>query len=910
MPPQLPEISRAELLRRLAVGGGAAVTILTPNSRLARALQRDFDAAQHRAGLAAWETADILPFGAFVARLWEDALYSPRGASTPLLLTLAQEQAAWDEAVRAGHVHEPVFSAPAAASQAREAWHLAHAWRLDARRFGPPSEDLAAWLDWSARYERATRDRGQTDTARLPDVVAKGLDLGSRRPVAVALAGFDILTPQARDFLDTLAASGCALMRVAAPCAGGSVARVELTQHADEVEAAAAWARARLAAAPVGGRAPRIGVVVPDLARSRARVHRAFAAAMRPRHALEGDGDPLPFNISLGTPLSSYPLVGDALLVLALAGTAIAFEQASRLVRSPFIGGAETEMEVRARLDVRLRERSAPAIGLDQLIRLAAASRGARASLLLDRLAMLRDARKAARSGAKGASDWAMFFSDVLKAAGFPGERTLDSTEHQALERWNALLAEFGGLERVTGKMAFPDACGRLARMAREAIFQPEAPEVPVQVLGVLESAGLEFDHLWVMGLTDEDWPLPARPNPFLPVRAQRAAGIPQADPGSSLELDRVITAGWMGAAAEVVFSHARLREESELAPSPLIASVARVPLASLGVAMLPLLRDAIRRAGHIQSLDDARAPAITSPAQRGGTGLFRDQAACPFRGYAHRRVGSKPLETPRFGLDPRDRGNLLHEMLAEVWKALKSRDGLVAASPQELGQVLEGSARAAIDKVKQKRADVLSGRFERLEQARLVRLTHEWLAVERGRPDFEVVAIEDKRPVTFGGVTIEARLDRMDLLARGRAIIDYKTGACATSDWFGDRPNEPQLPMYALAPGIDVAVVAFGRVKAGEMEFKGVGREEDLMPGVKLITKDQSRPAKQYRDWPALLEKWRVELDAIGRGYAEGDARVDPKRGPMTCENCDQHVFCRIAEKGGFGVGKGGDDE
>ena len=306
--------------------------------------------------------------------------------------------------------------------------------------------------------------------------------------------------------------------------------------------------------------------------------------------------------------------------------------------------------------------------------------------------------------------------------------------------------------------------------------------------------------------------------------------------------------------------------------------------------------------------MEDASAPAVaTDVQQRGGTGLFRDQAACPFRGFAHRRVHSRPLETPRLGLDPRDRGNLLHEMLAEVWKELKDHAALVAMTPQARGELLSKAAGAAIATVKKKRGDALAGRFEALEHARLVRLVGEWLDVEAQRPEFQVLATEARHPLTFGGVTVEARLDRMDAVAKGRAIIDYKTGACATSSWLGERPDEPQLPMYALS-GMDVSVVAFGQVKAGEMGFKGFAREEGLVPDTKLITEDRSRFKGQYRDWKQLMERWREELDATGRGFAAGDARVDPKKGPFTCETCDQHAFCRIAEKGSFGVRKGGE--
>ena len=47
---------------------------------------------------------------------------------------------------------------------------------------------------------------------------------------------------------------------------------------------------------------------------------------------------------------------------------------------------------------------------------------------------------------------------------------------------------------------------------------------------------------------------------------------------------------------------------------------------------------------------------------------------------------------------------------------------------------------------------------------------------------------------------SFKVRIDRVDRLADdARVLIDYKTGA-ATTDWRGDRPDNPQLPIYALA--------------------------------------------------------------------------------------------------------------
>src|SRR6266567_4931544 len=92
-------LKKSELFERLAQGRSAGVTVVTPNKRLSQALMLEFDAFQIGKGLTVWEAPDILPFGAFVERVWEDALYSELGDKLPLLLTPAQEQLLWQEVI-------------------------------------------------------------------------------------------------------------------------------------------------------------------------------------------------------------------------------------------------------------------------------------------------------------------------------------------------------------------------------------------------------------------------------------------------------------------------------------------------------------------------------------------------------------------------------------------------------------------------------------------------------------------------------------------------------------------------------------------------------------------------------------------------------------------------------------------
>ena len=90
----------------------------------------------------------------------------------------------------------------------------------------------------------------------------------------------------------------------------------------------------------------------------------------------------------------------------------------------------------------------------------------------------------------------------------------------------------------------------------------------------MLESAGLEFDALWVSGLTDEAWPLAASPNPFISLALQRKAGIPEASAEATLARGKRITGGWLAAADEVVVSHPMMDKDKGLLASPLISAV------------------------------------------------------------------------------------------------------------------------------------------------------------------------------------------------------------------------------------------------------------------------------------------------------------------------------------------------
>ncbi len=890
---EFPRSTKAEVFALLAEGLKAGATVITPNRRLALALRHDFDDAQTRRGLAVWESADILPFATFVERGYEDALYSEHAAGLPILLAPAQEQALWENVIRGSEAGATLLAVPDAARLAREAWHLAHAWQITPRlKNFPLNEDGRAFQEWAQRFERDTRRERLIDRARLADLVAAAWGRPAiRKPEVLVCYGFDIVTPQQAGLLAGLETAGCNVVFAQLQPRNGVAQRTACKDTHDEIRRAATWARARLEA---GGN-QRIGVVVPELARQRAAIVRTFSATMAPDYALPGAVRSVPpFNLSLGAALTSYPLVNTAFLLLELAGREMEFERASRLLRSPFLAGGEAEMECRARLDAQLRKRAEPVVTLDRLLTLIGRD-GTSCPLLAQHLSALAEIRKARLFGAQSPSAYAKAISEALTRVGFPGERSLDSTEYQTLKKWHEVIAAFAALDRVVPRVGYADAVSRLRRMAADTLFQPETPEVPIQILGVLEAAGMEFDQLWVMGLSDAAWPPSPRPNPFLPIELQWAAKIPQASAAESLELARRLTGEWLTCADEVVLSYPQREDDREFKPSPLIVDV---PESTLSLPVYANYRDVVHLARALESSTDSQAPLLDRMAALGGgTAVIRDHAACPFRAFALHRLGAESLQTPHTGLDAMERGTLVHRVLAQVWAQLKTRSALDATDAADLERLLRQAAEDAVARIRRERPTTLAGRFAEIEKQRLARLARAWLEYEKTRGGFTVVASEDKRYIEIGGLKLNARLDRVDELESGeRIVIDYKTSAPSAGAMLGERPDEPQLPLYLVAAEPAAAAVAFAQVKAGDMKFAALARDGNLLPGVKAFSESYYRG--RHGSWQEVIDAWRDDLARIAAGFAGGDAEVDPKKYPDTCRYCDMKPFCRIYER------------
>jgi probable DNA repair protein len=871
----------------------AGATLVTASQRLARHLAATYGAAQQAQSAQVWEAPDILPWHQWLERFWQESFGLLDADAPQLLLSDFQEQTLWEEVIRAADSENPLLQVPAAARSAREAWQLLHAWKLSIPRSRESaSEDVSAFARWAKAYGQRCASGNWLDSARLPDAVRNAIAAGRLAPPhSLILAGFDELTPQQDALLNAVRAAGVTVTPLTPADQTARTARVGYDDRRAEIHAAAAWARAALESGQT-----RIGVVVPDLSVQRASIVRLFDEALVPAALLPGSDVVRPYNVSLGESLAAWPVIHAALLLLEFGTGSLPVARLGTLLRSPFLAGATSEASARAQLDALLRQEGEETVSISALLRrtqVELAKPQATAPQLHAQLRVWRD-NIPARSKQFVPSAWSEQFAALLKLAGWPGDGPLDSDSHQAVMAWRELLAAFAAQDVVSTRPAYAEALATLRRMAGERVFQPQTPAAPVQVLGLLEASGLDFDSLWVMGLDDEIWPESPRPNPFLPLEMQRTRGLPHASAERELEFARRLTERLAASAGNVVFSHPLNSGDEKRRASPLLQAFPELQPSDFP-APLPGLASHLFAARAVETLSDEQAPALApGSAVKGGTRLFQYQAACPFRAFATLRLDARSPEEPEPGLDAKARGMLLHSALEALWNTLASHAALCSMAEGALMNAIGTAVHAALDELARDRSQTLTGRFREIEAKRLTRLLRAWLEEEKARAPFKVVAAEQKTTIKLGGLVVEGRMDRVDELEDGtRVILDYKSGKTSTKSWEGERPDEPQLPLYAIdmRQRQPVAAALFAQLRAGELGFNGLAARTGIAPKVKPAGENEGV-------WQAQLDAWQTTLTTLAEAYRAGDARVDPKEFPRTCEYCGLQALCRVHER------------
>jgi ATP-dependent helicase/nuclease subunit B len=869
----------------------AGDTVIASSARAARALRRMHAEAQRSQGLEAWRSADILDWDSWLSRLWHRKLRA--GTETRLLLTALQEQQIWVRLVKPAIEGRRLISVAGVAELSQQAYALLCGYRaldfLHGERYGGP--DVESFRVWARGFERDCRNEGWLSRGMLPLVLRDAVASGEFEVTPkLLLIGFDRITPAQQYLIEAFGDHGD---EVEIDQSTGVLPRqanllVEAVDKRDEIATCALWVRDKLLEQ---GQSSRFAVVVPGIAAARAEIERIFRQVLAPEAVAIGPRSlPLPYEFSLGVPLAEVPVARSALWLLRWMKHPLLQDQVSWLLLSGFVCEQQDELLSIAEFDVKVSRRAMrqPEQDLDAFLQSAPPDK------LRSRLRHGRNLLP--QNDSLNFAQWVHVAEQILDAVHWPGANALESEDFQVQARWSQLLDSVAALAFDGRTVSYTEFVEILERHAEQTIFAAESRDAPVQIIGPLEAAGLSFDALWFLGADDAGWPAVARPHPFLPQWLQRAHNMPHADSTADWKLAQQVTLRLQRSAAECIFSFPSQNVEGVCRPSTLVSSgtekiEAKALRISIGAGEYLVAGEDFP---GLQT-EEEEAAVLPWPVEQdaGGAEILRRQAACAFQSFATRRLGARPMDATDWGLEPRDRGSVVHVILATLWLELKTRDALVAARAENrLHALVEQHVANALEKY---RIRTLSHSWSQAyldaEQERIVALMEEWLEYEARRPGFTVEAGEEKLSAAVGNLKLQVRVDRIDVVAGGRVIIDYKTGMLGGVSWDGPRPDEPQLPLYAGFGQIDnLKGVLLARVREDMMRF--IGRVEDekaVMRGDSKLV----RPAYSAD----MLQTWQNALLDLGQQFLRGEAQVNPKQYPKTCEFCDLSGLCRIAE-------------
>lgn len=879
--------------------------VITASQRLARHLREEYNRWQAAQGKTVWPTLQVMPWGAFTATLWEllnEQLKSSSSEKLPHLLSDQQSQFIWQDIIERSEWNDFLLNINATSSKAWQAWQQYQQWQLDITQSLTWDKDTQAFKDWAHQFARRLEDNHWIDSASSIKLL---LELMPQHQLPLArkifTAGFEQITPQQQKLFDRL--SQISKLEVL-NSSNKTVTPQVLSFNSTREEFKAAIHQAKNTVIEALKNHPdkpiRCAIVVPELEKHKALIERLLWQELTP--SLEPEQQPVVgiYDISLGESLNKQPLVVTALNLLKFLNGSIEVQVLQQLLLSPYFGkqkasdtGYDQLLSDRARLEKFLRKSHKQRYAISELSDLAQQAK-ITSSSFADLIESLSSAQQLVKTKLTLA-DWVKRLTSILDAAEWPGMRTLQSREYQVQQTLYDCFNQLRQFQVFYPEViSFSSLLELLSQLIAEKQFHQELPKAPIQVMGLLETLGLEFDQLWLTGATYQVLPAQPNPNPFIDKQTLKQHQMPGSSAQREYEYAQQLFNSLLASSHNVTVSYPRFDGSSELLPSPFITEFPQQTIpasASLAPGFINQIIDNSSREQSVENYQDTHGQPLAEGVVKGGTGFFRDQINCPFKAYMSYRLKVKEFEEVEQGLNAMERGSLVHSVLEAFWKEHDSNEILTDKSESQLSSLIEPYLASVLDEYREQFYYLQLADFADNEFQRLLKQLVQALKIDAKRLPFTSLPPEQDQSITIEGLTFNLKVDRIDEVEDGLLIIDYKTGTPTRAKLYPrDKelaPEEPQLALYAINQGDKpIAGVSFFNINAKEVRYQGVA---DTIENLAL---DKRSAIKEPMS--DIIERWQLQMSEVARDIKAGTAVVDPRN----CDYCDFASACRINQR------------
>ena len=290
----------------------------------------------------------------------------------------------------------------------------------------------------------------------------------------------------------------------------------------------------------------------------------------------------------------------------------------------------------------------------------------------------------------------------------------------------------------------------------------------------------------------------------------------------------------------------------------------------------------------------------------------FENYAKCPFKYFVEKILRIEVIEEPNDDIEPMEIGNFLHSLLFEFYSRLLENN--INIQSQAAEDLLFDLANNIIS---QFRFDDETYFYEKekffgISDNRADSILYHFLETEREQSDgyypayFEVafgrkektgtdkrLSIED--PISFEGINLVGKIDRIELNKNFISIVDYKSGAKKVSSKNIERGIDLQLPVYMyvarelLGPGFAPGKMSIYSLKFNENYF---GKNEVKMTRSKKLTETEKSELLEKVVEESLL-KLKEYFNQITSAMFNPSKLED--RETLVCSYCNFKNICRV---------------
>lgn len=876
----------------LTLLAGENTLTITPNNRTATCLtERVVDYVLCETNKFACRAPNIMPLSAWVVEVFQQLRSAGIEPFAKLsLIGDAEYVSYWVKAMHFDPLSENLVCPTEWLADALAADKSLSRWMI--KNYDTDTPLGAAFKRWRVQVQRNILTSGFVTQAMAIELIIQSIKKGQvPLPKNIALYAFDEQPPLYKKLFEAFEEVGT-LHTVNPVNRKATWLSVPTDNAAHQLETVARWASKVIEEEP----GKTVAIVSPDLKKNRNGIVRALNDVFEPQWILPGQANYTPpYNVTLGESLNTLPLFKRAMYYLGLTTEYVQTEDTLNIINDPFTVSCRESALARRAFAKKMRD-----------------NRGAKSSLL--KLAMksqcptelsksLNDFVRinTSHSEYQLPSQWAGLFSQALTALGWAQGIQLNESELAGVKKWKECLDKLSCLDIHTGEIPRELAHKLLAQFCSVSLITSSAQSSPINVMGTLEAAGLDFDYIWVLDCNDNVFPAPATINACLPADLQITHNLPHSSGEKEHEFTHMLFNRYNSSCDIFYTSFVNSDDTGPKKPASIL-ELSNSHINSDDVIDRDIIdygeitykqftvnqkRDVI---GHIKTNRNVIA---------GGVAVLDQMVLCPMRAVTSKRLNikeHKPIFT--MGFTGAERGIMIHDALEHLWRELISCraegktdfDTITHLSESELLKLIEQSVDAALFWID--REDIEQTLVEN-ERRSLITTLSQWIEIEKQRTPFNVIALEKSDFVQIGAFRLRIRKDRIDEVIKSgnnnlTVALDYKSSEESVSAAFASK-IKMQLPVAAISDDTDG--VGYLNVTPNSGSISGLINDEDGDAFFKAVTKHRY---KAPRDWSELKHQWLSQFESLITRYASGEMLYKPSK--EACKYCIKASLCEYA--------------